>query len=47
MINGEPYDINKQTIYIYIAPKSKMKSRAHYTPEPAWGPQSEEGAVWN
>jgi len=33
--------------YIYIAPKSKMESRAHYTPEPAWGPQSEEGAVWN
>jgi len=24
-----------------------MESRAHYTPEPAWGPQSEEGAVWN
>ena len=29
------YDINKQTIY--VVPKSKIESRAHYTPEPAWG----------
>ena len=34
-ISGEAYDINKQTIY--IAPKSKNESRAHYTPEPALG----------
>jgi len=25
----------KQTIY--VVPKSKIKSRAHYNPEPAWG----------
>jgi len=27
------HDINKQIIY--IAPKSKIESRAHYVPEPA------------
>ena len=31
----EAYNINKQTIY--IAPKSKIESRAHYDPEPARG----------
>jgi len=33
---GEEYDINKQTIYIYIcyASKSKIESREHYIPEP-------------
>ena len=31
MISGEAYDVNKQTIY--IAPKSKIESRAHYAPE--------------
>jgi len=30
-ISREAYDINKQT---YIMPKSKIKSRARYTPEP-------------
>jgi len=34
-INGQAYDRNKQTIY--IAPKSKIESRADYAPEPAWG----------
>jgi len=34
-ICGEAYDINKQTIY--IVPISKIESRAHYAPEPAWG----------
>jgi len=34
-ISGEAYDINKQTIY--IVPKSKIESRVHYMPEPAWG----------
>ena len=34
-ISGKAYDINKQTIY--IAPKSKIESRAHYAPEPTWG----------
>ena len=29
----EAYDINKQAIY--VAPKSKTESRAHYAPEPA------------
>ena len=31
----EAYDINKQTIY--IAPTSKIDSRAHYAAEPARG----------
>jgi len=31
--SGEAYDIKKQT----IALKSKIESRAHYAPEPAWG----------
>ena len=34
-ISGEACDINKQTIY--IVPKSKIESPAHYTPEPARG----------
>ena len=34
-INGQAYDRNKQTIY--IAPKSKIESRADYAPEPTWG----------
>jgi len=32
---GEAYNITKQRIY--IAPKSKIESRAHYAPEPAQG----------
>jgi len=32
-IEGEACNINKQTIY--IAPKSKIESRAHYSPEAA------------
>jgi len=35
--SGEEYDINKQTIYIYKASKSKIESREHYTPEPTQG----------
>jgi len=31
-ISGEACNINKQTVY--IAPKSKIESRAHYVPEP-------------
>ena len=38
-ITGEAYDVNKQTIY--IAPKSKIESRAHYAPEPAQGHKSQ------
>jgi len=34
-ISGEAYDINKQTKY--VAPKSKVESRAHYAPQPARG----------
>jgi len=34
-ISGYAYDINKQTIY--IAPKSKIESGAHYAPESSWG----------
>ena len=34
-MSGEAYDINKQTIH--IAPKSNIKSRAHYAPEPTRG----------
>ena len=34
-LSGEAYNINKQTIY--IAPKSKIKSTAHYAPESAQG----------
>ena len=34
-ISGEAYDINKQTVY--IAPKSKIESRAHYAPQPTRG----------
>jgi len=34
MISGEAYDISKQTIGLYIAPKSKIESRAHFAPEP-------------
>jgi len=34
-ISGEAHEINKQTIY--IAPKSKIESRAHYAPEQARG----------
>ena len=33
-ISGEAYE-NKQTVY--TAPKLKIKSMAHYAPEPAWG----------
>jgi len=33
--SGEAYDINKQTIY--IMPKSKIESMAHYAPELAQG----------
>jgi len=29
-ISGEAYDMNKQTIYRPIAPKSKIESGAHY-----------------
>ena len=36
-ISTEAYDRNKQTVY--IVPKSKIKSRVHYTPEPAQGLQ--------
>ena len=35
MISGKVSDINKQTMY--IAPKSKIESRAHYAPESARG----------
>jgi len=31
------YKHNKQTIY--TAPKSKIETRVHYVPEPAWGAQ--------
>jgi len=31
-ISGKAYDTNKQTIY--IVPKSKIESIAHYAPEP-------------
>jgi len=34
-ISGEAYDINNQIIY--IAPKSKIRSRLHCSPEPARG----------
>jgi len=37
-ISVEAYNINKETIY--TAPKSKIESSAHYTPEPAWGDYS-------
>jgi len=37
-ISVEAYNINKETIY--TAPKSKIESRAHYAPEPAWGDYS-------
>jgi len=30
----EADDINKQTVGLYIALKSKIESRAHYAPEP-------------
>ena len=33
-ISGEAYDINNN---IYVAPKSKVESRAHYAPKPARG----------
>jgi len=33
-ITGKAYDMNKETIYMYIVPKSKIESRAHYAPEP-------------
>jgi len=39
-MSGEVYDIYKQTIY--IAPKSKIESRAHYAPKPARGLKSSE-----
>ena len=38
-ISVEAHDTNKQTIY--IAPKLKIESMAHYVPEPAWGPCTE------
>ena len=31
-----PYNINKQTIY--VAPKQKIESKAHYAPQPTRGP---------
>jgi len=34
-VSGEEHNINKQTIY--IAPKSKIESRAHYALEPTQG----------
>jgi len=37
-ISGEAYDINTQIIYIAL--KSKIESRAHYAPAPAWGSAS-------
>jgi len=33
--SGKAYNINKQKIY--IVPKSKIESRAHYSPEPGRG----------
>ena len=35
----------KQANNIYIAPKSKIESRAHYAPEPAWGTLPERFAT--
>jgi len=35
-VNGGS-QVNKQTIYMYTAPKSTTESRAHHVPEPAWG----------
>ena len=35
--SGKANDINKQTVIIYSAPKSKTESMAHYAPESAWG----------
>ena len=29
--------LSRTTWAIYIAPKSKIESRAHYAPEPTWG----------
>jgi len=36
-ISGETYDVNKQTIRIYIALKSTNESRVQYSPEPMQG----------
>ena len=32
---------------MYIAPKSKIESRAHYAPEPAWGSKVRRQRLFN